>query len=177
MREEQLIFRSRRGDHRAFALLVDKYTSYLFTIVFRIVNNEEESKDLVQDTFIIAWQKLKSFDAGKAKFSTWLYTIATRLAIDVLRKRRMQVELTDAVLPVQAEGVHRQLSNSEVGDLINQATQHLSEMQKVVFVLRDIEGMEVDEVSEITGWSAKQIKDNLFVARKKIRAQLKQMME
>jgi RNA polymerase sigma-70 factor (ECF subfamily) len=89
----------------------------------------------------------------------------------------MQVELTDAVLPVQAEGVHCQLSNSEVGDLINKATHHLSEMQKVLFVLRDIECMEVDEVSEITGWSAKQINDNLFIARKKIRAQLKQMME
>jgi RNA polymerase sigma-70 factor (ECF subfamily) len=82
MQEEQLIFRSRSGDHRAFVLLVDKYTSYLFAIIFRMVNDEEESKDLVQDTFIIAWQKLVSFDAGKAKFSTWLYTIATRLAID-----------------------------------------------------------------------------------------------
>ncbi len=174
--EEQLIYKSKNGDPNAFALIVDKYTSYLFSVVFRIVNVEEEAKDIVQETFIAAWQNLNKYDSSKSKLTTWLYTIATRMAFDVLRKRKEQVELTDAVFTGHSGCVSAQMDNNEMAELIKSATKSLSPMQKVVFVLRDIESMEVSEVCEITGWSAKQIKDNLYVARKQIRERLKRLV-
>ncbi|MBR8537856.1 RNA polymerase sigma factor [Carboxylicivirga sediminis] len=172
MTEEQLINSSKQGNKLAFAQLIDKYTSYLYQLVFRIINNEEESKDILQDTFIVVWQKLSQYDAGKSKFTTWLYTIATRQAISSLRKRKHHIPVDDGVVSKYCEDAYYQLANKEVGELILKATKNLSPLQKVVFVLRDVEELEVDEVRQITGLSAKQIKDNLYVARKLIRDRL-----
>ncbi|WP_439181470.1 RNA polymerase sigma factor [Carboxylicivirga taeanensis] len=170
MFEERLIQRSKQGDVEAFSLLLDKYTRYLYTVVFRFVNEEEEAKDVVQDTFIVVWKKLKQYDSRQAKFTTWLYTIAVRQAIDTLRKRKPCVALSDN--EISNYDIDRELSNKEMGELILKATKFLSPLQKVVFVLRDIEDLEVEEVKQVTGLTAKQIKDNLYVARKLIRARL-----
>lgn len=169
MTEEQLINSSKQGNKLAFAQLVDRYTSYLYQLVFRIVNDEEEAKDVVQDTFIVVWLKLSQFDIKKSKFTTWLYTIATRHAISSLRKRKLHIEVADDVLPKYNDDALYQLANKEIGGLILKATKNLSPLQKVVFVLRDVEGIGVEEARQITGLSAKQIKDNLYVARKLIR--------
>ncbi len=172
MTEELIIDKSIKGDTLAFGQLVDKYSAYLFAIVFRLVNSEEEAEDIVQEVFIQVWQKLKEYDPHKAKFSTWLYTIATRLAIDALRKKKLHVELCDDYLPLQMPDVHGQLSNKETARLIYCATKKLSPLQKAVFVLREVEGLGVNEVMLITGLTAKQIKDNLYWARKLIKERL-----
>jgi len=167
-----LLLKSIAGDKSAFGELIECYCNYLFSVVFRLVCNEQEAEDIVQETFIRAWQKLDGFDQSRARFSTWLYSIATRLAIDTLRKQQRRATLDLDVIQVETNDVHQQLTNKEIGELIRQATQKLSHQQKVVFVLRDVEQLDVYEVVEITGYSEKQIKDNLYLARKNIRERL-----
>ncbi|MCG8579177.1 MAG: sigma-70 family RNA polymerase sigma factor [Bacteroidales bacterium] len=174
--DDILIEKAQRGNQTAFGILVERYSNYCYSIVYRIVGCKAEAEDVVQESFVLAWQKLKCFDSNKGKFTTWLYTISTRLAIDALRKRRKQEELLSEVEEKQVDDALSHLYSKELEEQIRQATQSLTELQKVVFVLREIEEIEVDEVSIITGLSPRQIKDNLYVARKKVREQLQKVI-
>ncbi|WP_430814411.1 RNA polymerase sigma factor [Carboxylicivirga sp. RSCT41] len=175
--DDILIEKSRTGNSMAFGVLVERYSNYCYSIVCRIVGNRAEAEDVVQDAFVLAWQEIDGFDCKKGKFTTWLYTIATRLAIDILRKRRSQEDLIAVKEDDSNENdALKNLFNEELEEQIKWACKSLTALQKAVFVLREIEEMDVHEVSEITGLSAKQIKDNLYVARKKVREQLQKVI-
>ena len=171
--ELYLIQKSKKGDRSAFGQIVLNYSEYIYSIVFRIVNNEAEVEDVAQEVFIQAWQRLKYFDENKAKFSTWLYTIATRKAIDVYRKTRREVKVNVDESITDICNTEQRLANKDMLNLIERATVDLSEVQRVVLILRDFEDLNVQEVVQITGYSEKKIKDNLYVARQKIRKRLK----
>jgi len=170
MNEKQLIMQSKEGDQEAFGHLVLIYSDYVFSIVFRLVNIEADAEDITQNTFVKAWMKIRTYEATTSKFTTWLYTIATRLALDHIRKRKPKMELQENI--ESNMDFERDLENKELGELIRRSCSDLSEQQKLVFVLRDLEDLEVDEVVQITGFSEKKIKDNLYIARKKIREKI-----
>ncbi|MBK3518614.1 RNA polymerase sigma factor [Carboxylicivirga marina] len=174
--DEILVEKSRAGNQQAFAVLLERHTDYCYSIVYRMINVKAEAEDIVQDAFVTVWQKIRSFDSQKAKFTTWLYSIATRMAIDALRKRKNQVDVHSVAIISEDHNGFTQLCNNELEESVRQATSSLTELQKAVFVLREIEEMEVVEVSYITGLSAKQIKDNLYVARKQVRERLKKTL-
>lgn len=166
---EILIEKSKAGDKNAFGELVVIYSDYIFSIVFRIINNEQEAEDIVQDTFIKVWSKLYKYDGLKSKFSTWLYSIAVRLAIDVLRRKKKECVQSEELNIdfIDSSDGYKKLANKEIGVQIAKACESLSVQQKMIFVLRDLEDLDVSEVVRITGLSEKKIKDNLYVARKK----------
>lgn len=170
--EYLLIQKSKKGDRQAFGELVLNYADYLYSVVIRIVNNESEAEDIAQESFIKAWQCINTFNIQRAKFSTWLFTIATRKAIDVMRRNQRELKTDLDEMIIDDMDLEQHLSNKEIVKLINHATNDLSEKQKVVLVLRDFEDLSVEEVVEITGYTEKQIKDNLYVARKKVRKKL-----
>lgn len=175
--EQTLIDKAKHGDKQAFGKLVLKYADYLFAVVHRIINNQAEAEDLTQDVFVQAWQKIDSYKSQNGKFSTWLYSIATRKSIDVLRKQRrhhIDGDLQESVS--DKNGADEQLIVKEINEMITRATKELSEQQKTIFVLRDLEDLSVSEVAEITGLTAKKIKDNLYVARQKIKKQLEKYL-
>jgi len=171
----ELIERSKRNDQKSFRIIVETHQSMIYSLAFRIMCNEEEAKDIVQETFIKVWLNLSGFDLEK-KFSTWIYSIAAHLCLDKLKskKRHFSVELTDTNLNdlVSVENAEQKLLNTELGNIILALTNGLTPKQKIVFTLRDLEGMEVAEIEEITGNSAKKIKSNLFLARQNIRQKL-----
>lgn len=167
MNENQLIMQSKEGDQEAFGELVLIYSDYVFSIVFRLINIETDAEDITQNTFVRAWMRIGTYEEKKSKFTTWLYTIATRLALDHIRKRKPEMELQENM--ESNVNFERDLENKELGELIKRACSGLSEQQKLVFVLRDLEDLDVNEVVHITGFSEKKIKDNLYIARKKIR--------
>ncbi|MBI9065041.1 MAG: sigma-70 family RNA polymerase sigma factor [Marinilabiliaceae bacterium] len=169
-----LINRSKKGDTIAFGQLVLNYSDYVFSVVFRLVNNEPFAEDLVQETFIKAWRNIKLYDASRSRFTTWLFTIATRLTFDWMKAHKEWMSL-DVELPVGSRVIYKEsdeLENQELGQMIRKACRSLSVQQKMVFVMRDLEDLTVEEVVAITGFSEKKIKDNLYVARKKVREQL-----
>ncbi|TRX65848.1 RNA polymerase sigma factor [Carboxylicivirga sp. M1479] len=167
--EEILILKSKAGNARAYGQLVERYSQFCFSIVFRLMHVRVDAEDVVQEAFISAWNKLKKFDPKKGKFSTWLYAIATRLAIDTIRKRKVLLSLSEKEMELQYTDPYAKLENEENEKLLMFAMHRLTELQKLVFVLREIEEMSVDEVVAISELTPKQIKDNLYVARKQVK--------
>lgn len=161
-------------DEAAFRKLVEKYQSMIFAFTFRMLCNEEEAKDAVQDTFIRVWKNLDKFNP-EMKFTTWLYAIASNLCCDKIkyRKRRIQYEnIEDINIYLMADNLESTAINSDLAAVIHALTDKLTPKQKLIFTLRDLEGFEVEEVEAITGLSAGKIKSNLYLARQFIKGKL-----
>lgn len=175
------ILQSRQGNTQAFRRLVETHQTMVYTLAFRILCNEGDAEDVVQETFIRVWKNLETFKT-EMKFTTWLFTIATHLCYDRLKalKRKtgsfpidgekfqhMQIE--------SAENIETSAINSELAEIILRLTDELTPKQKLVFTLRDLEGLETEEMMTITGLSAEKIKSNLYLARQYIRKKLEKM--
>ena len=183
MNKEQLeiiISKCINGDKFAFEELMMHYSDYVFALAFRILNNEEDAKDIVQESFIRIWQNIKCY-RREIKFTTWAYKITVNLCFDKLKKQKRkpldfneEIESFNVVL--DDEGADIKLNNKQIGEIITKLAKNLTPKQKIVFVLSDIEQAEPDEIAEITGLSKGQIKSNLYYARQQIRQKLKQIV-
>ena len=172
---QHIITRCQQGDKEAFRWVVQKHQRMVFSLALKMLCDEEEAKDVVQDTMLKAWLNIGSYDHRNA-LSTWLYTIASRLCLDRLKRMRRIVPLAgdDLVLRRLADDTDHQveLENREWVAVVRLMAGRLSHKQKWVFTLCELEGLSVAEAEQITGMTAKQVKDNLHVARKKVRRKL-----
>jgi len=169
------INQSLAGNRWAFKEIVGLYQQKIFSYVFRIVCNEEEAKDIVQETFIRAWTFLPKYDSSY-KFSTWLYKIATNCSRNYLKKTKA-LALSGEKLLTMAEqlkstDLEQQIINKNLAKIIIQLAHNLTPKQKLVFTLKCLEGLDTEDITGITNLSAAQIKDNLYLAKKSIREQL-----
>jgi len=169
-----LIASSKRNDGNAFRQLVEYHQSMIYSLAYRLLCNEEEARDAVQETFIKVWLNLKKFDTSR-KFSTWVYAIATNLCYDKLKSgkhfsRSLPLEILNEV--ISNEDVEKKMIDSELGSLITTLTDELTPKQKIVFTLSDLEDLETEEIVQITGMTASQIKSNLFLARQALRKKI-----
>jgi RNA polymerase sigma-70 factor (ECF subfamily) len=170
-----LIEKSRGNDEKAFRKIVESYQSMIYSLSFRLLCDEEDAKDIVQDTFVKVWMNLSGFETDRT-FSTWLYTITTNLCLDKLKssKCKLQSKAIDDTLNnlLSIENTEQKLINSELAEIILTLTNELTPKQKIVFTLRHLEELEVEEIVQITGMSPGKIKSNLFLARQTIRKKL-----
>ena len=157
--EEQHIYKARVGDRNSFAFLVKKYQQLAYNLAFRIVCDEDDAKDVVQDSFIKIWKNMKRYDS-KTKFSTWMYTIVTNTAIDYLRsvKKRTMISIDSIKEKLANTDIENEMDNRELSQLIKMASDGLTTKQRLVFVLRDLQGLKSEEVGEIMNISATSIK-------------------
>ncbi len=173
---QYLISCSREGDSLAFSSLVRYFQPKMFSLAFRILCDEEEAKDVVQDTFIRAWLHLNDYNP-KFQFSTWLYKIASNLCLDRVKsfEKTHSQPLTDIRENYieSNQDIESELINREIASSIRQLTSQLSPKQKLLFTLRYLEEVDIPEIVEITGLSAAKIKSNLYLARKTITDKLK----
>ena len=173
--DSEIIERCRRGETGAFRAVVQTFQPMIYSLSVKMLADEEEAKDIVQDTFIKAWQSISSFD-GRYSFSTWLYTIASRLCIDRIRKLRFSEPMNDDIAVFEGcasdSNPERQLESSEWVSVVKVLARKLSNKQRLVFTLSQLEGLDTEEVIRITGMDATQIKSNLSLARKSVREQL-----
>ena len=172
----KIINECKRGDKEAFRHLMLEYTDYIFTLAFRILRNEEEAKDAVQETFIKVWQNIHKYDE-KIKLTTWMYKICTNHCFDKLKskKRRPLVydrEFENSYQSLAVENFREIQDNKQLAGIIEQMADSLTPKQQLVFVLKDIQGLESKEIEEITGMDKGQIKSNLYYARREIRNKL-----
>ena len=176
--ETDIVARCQRGEKEPFRWVVQKYQRMVFSLALKMLCDEEEAKDMVQETMIRVWQNMGEYDQQKS-FTTWIYTIAVRLCLDRLRSMRRTVPMPEdeKVLRRFASDVdtHRTLENQEWVSIVRMLADNLSTKQKLVFTLVQLEGLSSQEVEEITGFDAKQVKSNLYVARQTIREQLKKL--
>jgi RNA polymerase sigma-70 factor (ECF subfamily) len=170
----ELISRSKQNDGNAFRQLVEGHQAMVYSLAYRLLCNEEEARDAVQETFIKVWLNLKKFDTNR-KFSTWVYAIAANLCYDKLKSNHhfshcLPAETLSEVLSV--DDVEKKLLEAELGALIATLTNELTPKQKLVFTLSDLEDLPTEEIVQITGMTASQIKSNLFLARQALRTKL-----
>ena len=176
----EIILSVKKGDKHAFRLLVEKYQSYAFSLAFRILCNEEEAKDAVQESFIAIWQKINTYDL-KQKFTTWMYKIVSNKSIDryraIKRKHEFSIEEARKVIEKMQVETENIIENKEIGQVIGTLAEKLPEKQRLIFVLRDIQGLKPAEVGEILELPNDSVKSNLYLARKAIREKLFNLFE
>ena len=169
----ELARRSQAGDTEAFGELVTKYRAKIFTMVYRIVCNENDAWDLAQEGFLKAWRSIHQFQ-GRSLFYTWLYSLTVNLAIDSLRRkgRRGEVELDDAIpssLPSPRANYHR----NEIRQHINAALAQLSPEHRAVIVLKEVEDLQYQEIAKILNLSIGTVMSRLFYGRKQLQSILR----
>lgn len=177
---ENIINKARNGDKEAFGKLVMQHQHYAFNLAFRIVCNEDDARDIVQDSFIKIWKNMKLY-LPEIKFTTWMYKIVSNTAIDHLRsnKKMDTVNIDDFYERQEQTNVNTPetlLNNKETGQLISLFADTLSEKQKLVFVLRDLQGLTSSEVKDILDLPETSVKSNLYHARKAIGEKLHKIL-
>jgi len=175
----ELINLSRQDDSQAFRKLVEAHQSMVYTLAFRLLCNDEDAKDIVQETFIKVWKHLGNFNT-ELKFSTWLYTIAANQCYDKLKKAKhnyiLRLDDPNVISEfISNENIEKTMINTELALFISSLTSNLTPKQKLVFTLRDLEGLEIEEIISITSLSAAKIKSNLYLARQFIRKKIENL--
>jgi len=176
-REElELVHRAQQGDTLAFAELVTKYQNRVFSRIFRIVQSEEDALEISQKTFIRAWQAIREFE-GKSSFYTWLYRVATRAAIEWLRRPRPRFVELDADLRSPRGDPESEIQRNEVRQFVLDALAKLSPKQRAVIILKDLENLQYSEIAEILQCSIGTVMSRLFHARRRLQALLRPLYE
>jgi RNA polymerase sigma-70 factor, ECF subfamily len=178
--QEEVVNRSQCRDLATFEHLVRNYQPYAFSLAMKFLCDEAEASDVVQDAFVRVWKNIDRYDP-KQKFSTWLYKIVSNLCVDrfrALRRNRSMFFSRERDpfmedLPDERDWETLQ-SHVQLSDIIKTLSKQLSRTQRLVFTLRDLQDLTVEEVVEITGLSIGSVKTNLHYARKSIRDTLVQ---
>ncbi|MEM9283834.1 MAG: sigma-70 family RNA polymerase sigma factor [Verrucomicrobiota bacterium] len=179
----ELVQKAREGDTVAFDELVEKYTPKLYGLVYHMTSNHEDTNDILQDVFAKAYRALKRF-RGKSTFYTWIYSIATNMTLNFLKKRnrRRAMSLNDVDLAIENDKDFieatsksdpvREANISELQERLNMAMQELSEDHRAVVTMFDIQGMPHAEISKILGVSEGTVRSRLFYAHRQLQSYL-----
>ena len=176
--DRDLLSAVRQDDEAALNELIGRKTKPLLQLVQRILGDLEEARDVVQVTFFKVWENRRKFD-DRWSPNTWIYRIASNLAIDHLRSRKSRERSTEPVKhhlrQVADAGSQRdmaRLQHGEVAAIFRELAADLSEKQRMVFLLREMEGLSSPEVADILGCRESTVRNHLFNARKILRREL-----
>jgi RNA polymerase sigma-70 factor (ECF subfamily) len=187
--DDELVRRAQAGDLSAFERLVVRYERHIWTLAKRLVHHDQDAEDVTQNSFLTALEHLGELRDGD-RFKAWLVQIATRHALRVLerRKRVPRESLDELIQEAPDEGgeaiPHPEviadwrddpetlLLRTETRQLLDHALSELPERYRIVFVLRDVEGLSVRETAELLGISEANVKVRLLRARLQLREKL-----
>jgi RNA polymerase sigma-70 factor, ECF subfamily len=185
--DAELVRRAKAGELEAFEQLTVRYERRVFTLALRIVRQEQDAEDVTQQTFLDALEHLAGF-REEASFATWLLRIATYAALKVLRKRKGldTVSLEEATESAESlDGIahpefiadwrqspEQLVHLNETRRLVEEALERLDEKHRLVFLLRDVEGLSIREAAEALGLSEANVKVRLLRARLQLREDL-----
>jgi RNA polymerase sigma-70 factor (ECF subfamily) len=182
----RIMLRVKSDDPAAFAELVELFNHRLITVLHHLLGNAEEAEDLAQEVFLRVYRVRKKY-RPRAKFSTWLFTIANNLALNALRSRQrkpvvpLNVRDSGPLGPRPAEQLVKDRLNQpvqhmqqqELAGIVRKALDELNERQRVAVVLNKFEDMNYAEIAEIMGLTTKGVKSLLSRARENLRVALK----
>ena len=178
--EEQLIEEAVNGSRKALAELVKKYEQTVYNFAFKICRNKERAENTMQETFLSMVKSLKQF-SGKSKLSTWLYTIVSNHCLMQARSQKKydytslendEGLIDDRHIVDWKYSPNKLAENSELKDTLDEAIQKLPHEYRIVFLLRDVEGLSTKETGEIVNLSVPAIKSRLHRARAFLRNEL-----
>lgn len=188
-REEELVALARQGGENAIRALIKRNNQRLFRVARAVTRDDAEAEDVVQEAYVRAFTRLDSFK-GDALFSTWLTKIALNEAITRIRKRRPVAELEELDIAAAADGgqvimfptsltppgADAELGRGQVRALLEQAIDELPAAFRIVFILRDVEEMTIDETAVQLALKPETVKTRLFRARKLMRAAIEKRL-
>lgn len=180
--DEELVRRVQQGNMEAFEELVRRYERKVYNITYRLLGNEQDATEALQDTFLRAYRFLPKF-GFKSSFYTWLYRIATNVSLTRLRRRKnVEVVSLDAPvpdtddlkfdLPDTGRTPEEVFAQKRLREKLDQAVRELPEEYRKVVVLRDLQGLSNEEVSRILKLSVPAVKSRLHRARLALREKL-----
>jgi len=186
--DHELVLRAQRGDKRAFSMLVDKYQRKLARLLSRMVRDQSEIEDIVQDTFIKAYRALPNF-RGDSAFYTWLYRIGINTAKNYLvsLKRRPSVstgiELEDAENFEDGDELRTMetpessLMTKQIAQTVNDTVAGLPEELRTAITLREIEGLSYEEIAQVMNCPVGTVRSRIFRAREAIAQRLRPVLD
>jgi RNA polymerase sigma factor (sigma-70 family) len=181
--EDELVRRARRGDLSACDELVRRYQQRIYATIYNMTSNHEDANDLAQESFVKAFQALKSFKGGSS-FYTWLYRIAVNKTINFLKQRRNRVHMSlndldfnaehdpDLMALISDKTPLREAGLNELQNKLNAALMRLSEPHRLVVILHDVQGLSHDEIAKVMDCNIGTVRSRLFYARQQLQSML-----
>ena len=181
--DQKLVKRAQGGDLEAYDELIRRYQERIYATIYHMTANHEDANDLAQETFIKAYQALKSFK-GDSSFFTWVYRIAVNKTINFLKQRKNKTHMSlndldfnaehdpDLVALVSDKTPRRNVNLIELQEKLNGAMQKLSEIHRLVVTLHDVQGLSHEDISKIMGCNTGTVRSRLFYARQQLQAYL-----
>jgi RNA polymerase sigma-70 factor (ECF subfamily) len=186
--DEQLMLAFRMGDARAFEALVQRHRGPVFNFIFRSTGHAARAEDLLQETWLKVIRAAQEYEP-RARFATWLYTIARNLCVDSARKESF-LEIVPLETPLRGDGVNQPLAeslpdggpmpdraahNAALRPLLEQALMSLPKDQREVFVLREYSGIHFKEIAAVVGISENTVKSRMRYALEGLRKRLREL--
>ncbi len=171
------------GNREAFAQFVENTSNQVYRVAMKILGNEQDAEDVLQETYLKAFRSLRDFE-GRSSLTTWIYRIAVNEALMVIRRRKAQVVPLDDGDDDQdtgSEGMaitdwcclpESDLLSAEARAFLDRAIQKLPVSLRIVFIMRDIEGLSIQETAEAAGLNEGVVKTRLLRARLRLRQEL-----
>jgi RNA polymerase sigma-70 factor (ECF subfamily) len=178
-----LVERSRQGDREAFRVLVERYQRRIAALAMGMLRNREDALDIVQDTFTKAFQSLDKFK-GDSSFYTWVYRIGVNLCIDHQRRESRYVQLggnddeaNDELVPPSPDEVQRNqpfenARSTEIGARLSEAINELTPEHRAVILLREVDGLSYEEISQVLDCPKGTVMSRLHYARRHLQTRL-----
>ena len=189
--DHTLVQRARSGDERAFRLLVERYQKKVYAVALAMVKDREEAMDVVQEAFVKVHRSLESFKAD-ATFYTWLYRITVNVCIDVIRRRgamrsdsvefdeRIGHDLAEANLGAVSSQLgsnpEKSVLQHELGQKIQEALEQIPEKHRAILLLRELDGLSYEELSQVLEIPKGTVMSRLFHARAKVQKLLSESL-
>ncbi len=179
----ELVRRAQKGDGVAYDDLIRRYQERVYATIYHMTSNHEDANDLAQETFIKAFQALKSFK-GDSSFYTWIYRIAVNKTINFLKQRKNRTHMSlndidfnaendpDLVALISDKTPRRDIGLSELQEKLNEAMQKLSPVHRLVVTLHDVQGLSHEEIGKIIDCNIGTVRSRLFYARQQLQAYL-----
>jgi len=181
--ETELIRRAKERDPEAFGVLVERYQRRVVSVAQAVVHNPDDALELAQEAFVRAYENLAQFES-RSSFSTWLYRITANLAIDFRRREGRQIVLRgeDAEneisrLPNETGDSFKETARGELNHRLREALSQLTREHRTVILLREVEGLSYDEISDILQCPRGTVMSRLHYARNHLRSVLKSESE
>jgi RNA polymerase sigma-70 factor (ECF subfamily) len=174
--DPEVLRRAQAGDEAAFGVIMRSHYARIFRLVCAITHNETDARDICQEVWLTVWKQLGTF-RGEARFTTWLHPIATRRALDHLRKRRRWFDrflpfgsdhdsVSAAPEPATTDDAGRQLEGAETVTRVRAALATLPPKHRAVLALRELEGLSYEEIAQTVGVPVGTVMSRLYAARR-----------
>jgi RNA polymerase sigma-70 factor, ECF subfamily len=181
--EAELIERAKGGDTKAFGILIERYQRRVIGVAMAVVHDQEDALELAQESFVRAFENIGKFES-RSSFSTWLYRIAANIAIDFRRRERRhptmrgeEAETEIQRLPSKLGDSFKETQRNEMAQRIKDALGQLTPEHRAAILLREVEGLSYDEISDVLQCPRGTVMSRLHYARNHLREILKDLAE